>query len=397
MLRTPSPIKQVFQKKQSWWRYFQAHEHDPIMRPVIPDTITRILACGTTVLGYASFHCSNTTCSHTSIIPFGCKSRFCNTCGKKRTDQWIEQQKNTLPHTSWQHVVFTIPGELWPLFDHNRHLLGQLSALAAKTLLKQAKKKGLTPAIFTAIHTFGRDLKWNVHIHLSITCGGLTEDHEAWKKLTFHQKSIMPQWRHAIITLLRENHKAQPLTLPDNLLSETSWEALLNDHYNKHWIVHFAKPTKKPIHTIQYLGRYISRPPLAMSRLKHYDGNEVIFQYLDHTTKTQRQFKCSAMDFIERLIKHIPDKGFRMIRYYGVLANRVRGALLPKVRELLGQPDVVTQTLRYPQLLKASFGLDPLACILCQSPMMLIGITVGKSLGTLYQYHEQLALMKLIH
>ncbi|WP_373690742.1 transposase [Endozoicomonas sp. ISHI1] len=27
-----------------------------------------------------------------------------------------------------------------------------------------------------ALHTFGYDLNCNVHVHLSITCGGLTDD-----------------------------------------------------------------------------------------------------------------------------------------------------------------------------------------------------------------------------
>ncbi|WP_440866502.1 transposase [Symbiopectobacterium purcellii] len=40
---------------------------------------------------------------------------------------------------------------------------------------------------------------------------------------------------------------------------------------------------------------------------------------------------------ILRLIKHIPEKHFRMVRYFGFLANRVVGKLLPLVRKALGQ------------------------------------------------------------
>ena len=42
-------------------------------------------------------------------------------------------------------------------------------------------------------------------------------------------------------------------------------------------------------------------------------------------------------EFIERFIQHIPEKGFRMIRYYGFLSNAVRGKLLPKIYKILGQ------------------------------------------------------------
>ena len=33
---------------------------------------------------------------------------------------------------------------------------------------------------------------------------------------------------------------------------------------------------------VNYQGRYIKRPPISDSKLKHYDGNNVIFKYLDH-------------------------------------------------------------------------------------------------------------------
>ncbi|MFK0569557.1 transposase [Endozoicomonas sp.] len=41
-----------------------------------------------------------------------------------------------------------------------------------------AGKKGIRSGIFTALHTFGRDLKWNTHVHLSVTTGGLAKSLE---------------------------------------------------------------------------------------------------------------------------------------------------------------------------------------------------------------------------
>lgn len=58
------------------------------------------------------------------------------------------------------------------LFWLNRHLLNSVGKIAAGAVLKIAKKEGVTPAIFIAIHTFGRDLKRNIHIHLSTARGG---------------------------------------------------------------------------------------------------------------------------------------------------------------------------------------------------------------------------------
>ncbi|MBC8550993.1 MAG: transposase, partial [Candidatus Brocadiales bacterium] len=37
--------------------------------------------------------------------------------------------------------------------------------------------------------------------------------------------------------------------------------------YDKYWRVHCAKPHKNPKKDIEYLGRYITRPPIANGRL----------------------------------------------------------------------------------------------------------------------------------
>lgn len=206
----------------------------------------------------------------------------------------------------------------------------------------------------------------------------------------------MPQWRYQVINLLRTAYRKGELVIPDELSTGGRWKARLNEDFQKTWIVHFAKPTKTPKQTIEYLGRYITRPPLAMSRLKHYDGATVTFEYLDHKSKKHRLKTCDGMDFVARFIQHIPEKGFRMIRYYGFLANRVRSTLLPKVFALLEQKQSKPDKIRYRQLLIKSFNLDPLICILCESVMVFSGVTPGKSKWELFQHHDQLAQQKIV-
>lgn len=260
-----------------------------------------MLSCGLSVRGYAVFQCSSTECSHQKKVCFSCKSRFCPTCGKKLTDQWIAKQKAILPDTKWQHITFTMPSELWELFRYNRHLLGSLSALAAKIILKVAGKKGIRPGIFTALHTFGRDLKWNTHVHLSVTTGGLANDNKTWKTLYFCKKALMPMWRYEIINLLRQTYNHGELVLPEALkkiaANKTGFNRWLNPHYEKNWIIHFARPSKNHHRNIKYLGRYLKRPALSMSRLKHYDGKEVVFSYLNHATKQYQRFTSGIEDF----------------------------------------------------------------------------------------------------
>ena len=340
------------------------------------------------VRGYKTYHCDNENCTHKKTVSFSCKSRFCPTCGKKATDIWINQQLTILPQTDWQHITLTLPDKLWPLFQKDRTLLNQLAKLAADVFMTIAKTHKINVAIFTAMHTFGRDLKWHVHIHLSVTMGGLSEDNQ-WKAIRFSKKAVMPMWKYRVITILRLAQKQQRIAVTN---------AFLDIQYHKAWIVHFAKPTSNPWRTITYLGRYIKKPPLSLSRLEHYDGKKVVFTYLNHKTGSYQKGTYSNKEFLHRLIQHIPDKGFRLIRYYGILANRMRGKLLPIVYSLLNQINKISKFLGWATLLKNAFGKNPLKCILCHSAMLFSSITLGLNLSklTLAFNHEKLATGKPI-
>jgi hypothetical protein len=87
---------------------------------------------------------------------------------------------------------------------------------------------------------------------------------------------------------------------------------------------------------------------------------------LDHKSKTKKWETCSTEEFFTRLIRHISDKYFRLITYYGFLSNHLRGQLLPAVYEELGELPKSVETLYWHQMFKASFGTDPMRCILWQ-------------------------------
>jgi hypothetical protein len=60
---------------------------------------------------------------------------------------------------------------------------------------------------------------------------------------------------------------------------------------------------------------------MAQSRIKNYDGNTVTFTYTPHDSDQLVTETVSAHEFIARLIIHIPDREFKMIRYYGFYSS----------------------------------------------------------------------------
>lgn len=274
--------------------------------------------------------------------------------------------------------------------------------LAADCIKAIARKKKVTPGIFIAIHTFGRSLTRNVHIHVSTTAGGLSDDLTQWKNLFFKQDTLMKMWRYRIIALFRKMHAKEPLMIPQAiqklLTPHFTLSHFLDKLYKKQWIVDCGDPTNDHKINVDYLGSYTMRPPIAESKLRHYDGNEVTFSYLDHKTKTYKKLTLSIEEFIGRFVQHIPDEGFRMIRYYGFLANRVRGQLLPIVHQLIGQQNAYNNPApTYASLMEKSFGFNPLACILCGKQLVLSAVRFGISnVYQLLHFHRELALLKKI-
>lgn len=343
------------------------------------ETIVKMLSCGILARGYHHYTCSNPKCTHSKNVTHSCSCRYCQTCGVKPTNDWINEQLEVLPNCDWQHITLTMPDILWPLFKDWK-LLNKLPKLAADIFNKIAiKQKGIRIGMFMAIHTFGRALNWNTHLHISVTMGGINDSNH-WKKIRFVKKVVMTMWRYAVIKLIR------------NKITQTQIDEL----FSKHWVVHFADPTTNPKNTIAYLGRYIRRPPISMSRLKHYDGKEVTFRYLDHNTTRFKNETIDMNNFLDRFTQHIPPKGFRLIRYFGFLANCIRGKLLPKIYKIFEQDPSPIKKTKWAELYKKSFVVDPLECIICGSRLVLTTTIIGLSSKEFMNHHEKLAKRKRI-
>lgn len=199
-------IRDILLDNGNWWRFFLIHA--TLIRPDIIINVIKILSCGTAMMGYHLWMCPS--CAWVKAVFHTCKSRFCSSCGKKATDNWIQTNLAILPKTRWQHITFTFPQELRALFWLNRELMNNLMPISADIMTKRANKYGVIPGIFLALHTFGRDLKRNLHIHLSITLSGLSLDETKWvNKLFFNKKDVADikvMWRYEIVSLLRRRN-----------------------------------------------------------------------------------------------------------------------------------------------------------------------------------------------
>jgi len=325
-------------------------------------------------MGYHKYVCPECK-NHYRVVYHSCKSRFCSSCATKATDEWISKNNDKLPGTLWQHITFTLPDVYWKLFWHNRDLMGIVAAIAATIIKEIATNRNMDLGIFLVIHTFGRDLKRNYHIHLSVTLRGIcNKNKKKIKKIYFDHQLLKNQWKYHVTKLLRTRYKSDSLDLPK---SYNNFNSILDENYKKQWVVYLGKPSNHK-RNVEYLGQYLKRPPIGEARIKNYDGKNVTFNYLDHYDKKIKTVIILATDFIKRLISHIHDKYFRVVRYYGILSNRRIGKDLPLFNELLElenqeikkKKNYKKEKITFRSLFIKSFGRDPLQCPKCKVTMV---------------------------
>ncbi len=340
----------------------------------IPDyvvkEVVKVLNCrNPDKLGYHKYVCPNHSDEYV-IVPHSCKSRFCNTCGKIATDNWIEKTYQGFPDTPYYHITFTISHLLRNLFFLRRDLLGILFQSAKQVVIEWSAEHKFMPAVTCVLHTFGKDLKFNPHIHMIISAGGLdlTKQNEWINYEFFPYQMLYKRWSAVLLKYLRQ------------YLDYDLKEYL----YSINWYVHVGLKLCNARLTCSYIGRYTKRPVLAQTRITNYDGNKVTFFYEDRDENSGSVYvTLPAEQFISLLIQHIPCPNFRMIRHAGLLASRIKGKFLKIVFKLLNQ---VKKTIYYLswRVRQLRYKLiDPLICKVCGQEMVLSEAAYSDGLGGL--------------
>ena len=362
-------IKEIFQENWDEFKKEMNQKGKPI-RSVINKEVEKIIDCQNPKKGHAIYLCPE--CDRVKHVPFTCKSRFCNTCGAKYSSDRALNMSAKLIDCEHRHVVFTIAEELRPYFAYDRTLLSILFEAVADTLTfcfaKRNKSLNFTPGFISVLHTFGRDLKWNPHIHVILSTDAIS-DNGFWKSFKhINYEGLRRSWQFCLLKLMSEKIKSPDFKkLVDKLYAE-----------HKAGFYVYAPPIKHFSSAIvNYIVRYAGRPVLAQSRIKDYNGSEVTYTYTPHDSDELVTETIAVFDFIKRLIIHIPDMNFKMIRYYGFYSNKHRKYAVYLRRAKKMDPANVAFYKRLSQTwhmrIRSTFFYDSLKCI-CGGRFELIDI-----------------------
>ena len=355
--------------------YYEHMIYELHPRPAVIENVNKMIHCGDSSHGGAMYGCPH--CGNLKFVPFRCKSRFCPSCGNKYNQLRSFHMSCKLVACVHRHCVFTIPEELRIYFLKDRTLLNCLFHSVRDVVLrmfsKMNKTENFTPRLICVLHTFGRDLKWNPHIHALISEGG-AGNVTPWRPV-----------KHFDYSFLRNAFRKVLLGQPVSCIGP-SFRKVKNEMYNKHADGFYvrAKPNLcTPDITIKYISRYLGRPVIATSRIDHYDGENVTFHYTRHEDNKTVTETIPALDFIQKLIVHIPEKHFKMLRYYGIYAKHHKQE--KKLRKCISaeKQRFLRSVQNWRQSILLSFGYDPLCCSECGTSMLVLEV-----------YHKKTALFE---
>lgn len=214
------------------------------------ENIDKMINCGDPAFGGTMYGCPH--CGKLKFVPFRCHSRFCPTCGNLYAMQRTTSMSFKLVNVTHRHCVFTIDEQLRDFFLNDRSLLDCLfhavNSVVSRMFFKQNKSMDFTPGFIMVLHTFGRDLKWNPHIHCLISEGGYS-DNGFWRNINYFNYTFL---RNAFRTALLNEMETKIGPSFKKIKS-----LCCREHKDGFYV--YAKPNKcDPKTVVKYIGRYLA-------------------------------------------------------------------------------------------------------------------------------------------
>jgi hypothetical protein len=227
-----------------------------------------------------------------------------------------------------------------------------------------------------ARQTFGAGARFHPHLHALLTDGGWDLGGE-WDRIFGWDRPVLRRlFEVEVFRFLRERE----------LLSSKRME-LIRSWRHSGFDVYVGDPVaRQDRQRLEHLARYLLRAPISLERL-WYDpqaGNVTIRPLQEEGSEP---VELEPLEFLARLIRHIPDVRERQVLYYGAYANASKrltehdaaggqgGSERPSTHP--GPAEAPTpfqkrQRMKWAQLIRKVWAEDPLLCPECGAAMRIL-------------------------
>ena len=218
-----------------------------------------------------------------------------------------------------------------------------------------------------SIQTFSDNFVWNPHLHCIVSRGVFCADGQ-WIPVPYidtHAAEIL--FREKVFRLLQEHDLLSDECI--KILRSWRWSGFSIDNDV------FLYPTDTQ--ALETLCRYVVRCPVSLRRL-HYDkkSNYVLYQPKSKNRKAELPVEYDPLDFLARVLIHIPQPNQHSILYYGHYVRRTRKHTRKKRPteddDELNATQRKTLRRRWANLIGRVFKTDPLICKNCGGRMRVV-------------------------
>ena len=307
-------VRDILKDNNNWQNYKLFYIKE--LRTEQIKEVDAMLLCNDPSKGYFYYYCPD--CDKNILTHFKCNSRICSRCGKAYVDRWARKVVKRMLDVNHSHIIFTLPSDLWLLIKDDWQCIKELSAAAYKVIvetMEQSSKHIITPGMLSSLHTYGKDMKYNVHFHTIATEGGMDNKTKLWREITYLPYFLLRlKWKLYALDIIT---KCAEKTIDNQILLES----LHYHRYRQGFNVKVIKTKIPKKELVRYIARYIRHPAISDRRIVGYDGKNVTIVCEDKDEGKKWYVTFTVDEFITRLIQHIPSKNFKMIRYYGLYSR----------------------------------------------------------------------------
>ena len=139
---------------------------------------------------------------------------------------------------------------------------------------------------------------------------------------------------------------------------------LINQLFQKAWVVYAKRPFGHPKAVLEYLGRYTHKVAISNHRILDIDSQKTTYSYKDYRQGAQKlEMSLDNLEFIRRFSMHILPRGLVRIRHFGILGSSAKQVTIPLIHQELGIPIPEKE----PRILEI---FNPRYCPCCQKESM---------------------------
>lgn len=331
-----------------------------------------MLQCRTLALGGHEERCD--CCNHVRYSYNSCGNRHCPKCLSTKQAIWTEKLiDQTLPVKHY-HIIFTVPHVLNPvcMFDKGMYYKLLFSAVWQTLHSFGYTHYGVESGAICVLHTWGQNLSLHPHIHCIVPAVGYSLKGN-WKHIGTYDNYLYPvhqlsaTFRGKFLDRLKRGLRKKEMY--------SEFEPLLQQAWNKPWVVFCEPSLAKPVHVIRYLGQYTHRVAISNNRILKMSETHVTFTSKDYRDRAQKKpVTLTGVEFLHRFCLHVLPKRFVKIRRFGIYNHTTKRNMklqFEQKKSIIEEEDHGKKETSQEQI-KRLTGFDIGQCPKCKKGRMLV-------------------------